>query len=154
MITREDLDRAEQCTASADCPVHRIGEVHHPLAGLDVEANLWELIDIVEALEPAISESWDGETSFGDIAARWIAHMASTHGAHCAGPHCEATADTPAYVGALRRMWHETETTDHPEWCVDKRETLSDLAHELGVDLEPPGDDGRGSAPSADPADA
>lgn len=133
MITREDLDRAYRCTAGADCPVHRIDGIHDPLIGIHIENELREWVDVAEAIERHISESWDGETSLGDIAVRWIGHMATTHGAHCAGPHCTATADTPAYAGALRRMWRDSETL-----IADYRDAIRDLAHELGVDLDTP----------------
>jgi hypothetical protein len=121
MITREDLERADRCTAGADCPAHRINGIHSPLVGVDV---------IVEALEQAMPETWDGETSFSDIAARWTAHMATAHGAHCADPHCSATAGTPAYVGALRRAYAIA-----PRYA-SARVLIADLAHELGVDLD------------------
>lgn len=77
-----------------------------------------------EALERAIADAWDG-------------HMATTHGAHCAGPYCEATADTPAYVSALRRMWRDSVTTGPgTDGAATYRDAIRDLAHELGVDLD------------------
>lgn len=84
-----------------------------------------------EALERAIPESWDGEDSWVSIAAAWIEHMATTHGAHCAGPHCTATADAPAYVEVIRAHVAAARK-DNPTTAW----RLEDLAHELGVDLD------------------
>lgn len=137
MITREDLERAERCTAGTDCPVHTLNFPHHPLTGIDVETDLRELVDIVEALEPVMHENWDDDVSFGSIAVDWITHMGTTHGARCMGPHCAATADTPAYVVALRRMWRNIRKYDPDAIArAGYRDAIRDLAHELGVDLD------------------
>lgn len=130
MITRRDLEIAEQCTAGADCPVHTFNGPHHPLGGADLETELREWIDVNESLERAMSDAWDADSTMAEIAGRWIKHMATTHGAHCAGPHCTATAETPAYVTVLRRMWR---AYDADRLGVD---LIEELAHELGVDLD------------------
>lgn len=123
MITREDLDRAEHWGKNAD-----------ELVGIDVMTELREWVDVAEALERAMSDAWDADSTLGEIAGRWIKHMATTHGAHCAGPHCTATADTPAYVAVLRRMWRNT-AGSISDRMTGYRWAISDLAHELGVDL-------------------
>jgi len=91
------------------------------------------------ALERAIPESWDGEESWSWIAERWIEHMATTHGAHCAGRYCPARADMPRHVAALRRMWRDSERystlPNHPA-TGGYRDAVRDLANELGVDLD------------------
>ena len=49
----------------------------------------------------------------------------------------DSGADTPAYVGALRRMWRDSER--YPQGSVQRvyyRDAIRDLANELGVDLD------------------
>ena len=132
MITRRDLEIAEQCTSGADCEAHlTIRGLHHPLVGVDVMTELREWIDVNAALEQAMSDAWDADSTMSEIAGRWIKHMATTHGAHCAGPHCTATADAPAYVEVIRAHVAAARK-DNPTTAW----RLEDLAHELGVDLD------------------
>ena len=138
MITRKDVDRAERCTAGDSCLEHPdMHAIHNPWAHIDVREELRGAAILHEALEAAIGDSWDDDDSWESIAAAWVAHMAATHGAHCAGPYCEATADTPAYVGALRRMWRSVRQYDPDAIArAGYRDAIRDLAHELGVDLD------------------
>lgn len=136
MITREDLKRAERCTGWTGCPEHLGFDGHGQWEHIDLDVEAYEWADIGESLELAMSDAWDADSTMSEIAGRWIKHMAATHGAHCAGPHCEATADTPAYVGALRRMWRQIgPQLGAQHFREGARQALSDLAHELGVDL-------------------
>lgn len=129
MITHADLERATRCTTLPGCPEHAQHIRHNPFIHVDLETELLEWIDVHEALERAMSDAWDADSTMSEIAGRWITHMATAHGAHCAGPHCAATADTPAYVAVLRRMYRDTPNSEYLT-------AVCDLAHELGVDLD------------------
>lgn len=129
-----------RCTSGDGCPVHPdLRGIHPPWGARYIPDALAELKAISEALGLAVPESWGGEESWSWIAEQWIRHMATTHGAHCAGRGCLATADTPAYVGALRRMrdyarsWHGDAPDQYWRGMLD---AVRDLAHELGVDLD------------------
>lgn len=94
---------------------------------------------INDALERAIPESWDGEESWEWIAARWIEHMATTHGAACPGRHCAATAERSAADGALRQAWRDSDGLTRPATTTyyrGYRDAVRDLAHALGIDLD------------------
>lgn len=138
MITRRDLERAEQCTRAVDCPTHDLAhQGHNPFTHVDLETELLEWIDVHEALERAMSDPWDADSTMSEIAGRWIAHMATAHGAHCAGPHCAATAEAPAYTAVLRRMWDSLKDFNRPsDFNRGYRVAVRDLAHELGVGLD------------------
>ena len=98
-----------------------------------------ELEDINATLERVIPEAWGDDASWSSIAVAWIEHMATTHGANCAGPHCAATAEVPAHVAAIRRMWRDVKqygwNPAHPA-TGGYRDAIRNLAHELGVDLD------------------
>lgn len=122
------------CTSADDCPIHPGIHGIHPPWGLNNPATLVDELNAINAaLERAIPGSWDDDAAWSNIASQWITHMATTHGAHCPGRHCQATADTPAYVGTLREMLAAA-------WCYGDRATaekvIRDLANELGVDLD------------------
>jgi len=124
------------CTSADDCPIHPgIRGIHPPWGFNDPATLIDELNAINDALRRAIPGSWDDDAAWSHIASQWIAHMATTHGAHCPGRHCQATADTPAYVGSLRRM-ATVDATNYGLYGRGYRDAIRDLANELGVDLD------------------
>lgn len=143
MITPEDIRLAGGCTGDWRCKVHPgiASDPGHPIHGcwdhIDIDVELQGAAHLHQALESAIPESWDGEDSWESIAARWIAHMAETHGHDCPGPFCPATAAQSAAEGAIRRMWRQTQPQgDAREFVAGVRRVLIDLADELNIDLD------------------
>jgi len=129
-----------ECSGDTGCSIHPgMQYAHMPWGNADPIDVAQDYNVINAALECAIGESWEGEESWSWIAARWIEHMATTHGAHCPGRGCLATADAPAYVGALRRMRRDASKYGaHADsiWRAGYRDAIRDLANELGVDLD------------------
>ena len=124
------------CTSADRCPVHPGVRGIHPPWGLADPAELVNEFNVINAaLEQAIPGSWDDDAAWSHIASEWIMHMAATHGAHCAGRHCVATGEMPAYVGALRRMWADS-GEPRTGYQAGYAHAIRDLAHELGVDLD------------------
>ena len=91
------------------------------------------------------SDEWDGEESAEYIAARWINHMAATHGADCPGRHCDATRERSAAAGAiyghlrdLAGIPIEHQQYRPPGYYEGYRTALLDLLVHLGLDEEGP----------------
>lgn len=130
-----------RCTSADGCPVHiGVRGVHSPWGLADPQEAFESLHILTQTLEGVINDGWDDDDSWESIASNWIEHMASTHGAHCPGRHCAATAEVPAHVGALRRMWrHHVMKVRPPAIAIRDQgyhDAIRDLAHELGVDLD------------------